>query len=478
MYQNQFLQNAIFVFRSLSGSGKVAYGFWLLGPFILLIERTPADFWLTSICLIFICRAFVLDDFHWLKETWVRHSFFFLAICLTSAIYSDDVPYSLGETIAWFRFPVFAMAVVFWLGKNEHLLYGMLFSIGMAMVIMSSILFLEYFLIGQIGGRLSWPYGDLVPGNYLAKASMPVFVILAALISSSNTRSRICWLPIIYFTLAASVLSGERINFLIRCFAGVLAMVTYKLNKKNIFIVACLSLLSVLLMIWLDKSFVPNFVVRFVDQMPISSDSPYYRAAGPGIIAFLDNPFLGIGPGNLRNLCNVIIDGSQNFDCHPHPHNFYVQILGETGLLGIFAACLFIFSILATCWKSAREWQDNVLINTAWITPFVFFWPIASTPDFFGQWNNIFMWSAISISLALARLKNTGNNAVSLERLNYRSGVMETTPFIKGFLPKAVLVFFLIILVYLFVSPYQNCKRDYATRFENKIKECVVLTPF
>jgi len=31
------------------------------------------------------------------------------------------------------------------------------------------------------------------------------------------------------------------------------------------------------------------------------------------------------------------------------------------------------------------------------------FFPIQSTGDFFGQWNNIFMWSAIALALAAAR---------------------------------------------------------------------------
>ena len=31
--------------------------FWLLGPFIYLIERDPADLWLTSICFIFLVRC-------------------------------------------------------------------------------------------------------------------------------------------------------------------------------------------------------------------------------------------------------------------------------------------------------------------------------------------------------------------------------------------------------------------------------------
>ena len=52
----------------------------------------------------------------------------------------------------------------------------------------------------------------------------------------------------------------------------------------------------------------------------------------------------GAGPGNLRILCLEITGGSV-YDCHPHPHNFYLQILGEVGIVGLVIGVLFLGSI-------------------------------------------------------------------------------------------------------------------------------------
>jgi len=41
--------------------------FWLFGPFILLIERTPADIWLSILALAFVVRSLVKRDGAWLK---------------------------------------------------------------------------------------------------------------------------------------------------------------------------------------------------------------------------------------------------------------------------------------------------------------------------------------------------------------------------------------------------------------------------
>ena len=43
----------------------------------------------------------------------------------------------------------------------------------MGMVVICVCLALELSLVGAVDGRLSWPYGDLVPGNYLAKELAP-----------------------------------------------------------------------------------------------------------------------------------------------------------------------------------------------------------------------------------------------------------------------------------------------------------------
>ena len=141
--------------------------FWLLGPFILLIERSPADIWLSILGLAFAVRSIMKRDGVWLEVFWVRASFLFLAACMLSSAFSVMPSYAFSEGLAWFRFPLFAMATVFWLGNNKRLLYAMLLSTALGMMLMTGILTAEMIIEGQKGGRLSWPYDDLVSGNYL-----------------------------------------------------------------------------------------------------------------------------------------------------------------------------------------------------------------------------------------------------------------------------------------------------------------------
>ena len=82
---------------------------------------------------------------------------------------SPDSFLCIGEALIWIRFPLFAMATAFWLGADKRLLLLMFFSTASAILLMCGILAAELAIEG-FKSRLSWPYDDLVPGNYLGKS--------------------------------------------------------------------------------------------------------------------------------------------------------------------------------------------------------------------------------------------------------------------------------------------------------------------
>ena len=59
---------------------------------------------------------------------------------------------------------------------------------------------------------------------------------------------------------------------------------------------------------------------------------------------FLSKPIFGHGPKNFRNICK---DYEYNqFSCTTHPHNIYLQLLSETGLIGLVFLLFAIASIV------------------------------------------------------------------------------------------------------------------------------------
>ena len=79
------------------------------------------------------------------------------------------------------------------------------------------------------------------------------------------------------------------------------------------------------------------------------------------------------------------------------------------GTIHIVATTALLRSRMAGRARPAIRDRSNAVVATMWIVPFGCFWPIASSADFFGQWNNLFMWSALAVALAGAQIG--GQNA-------------------------------------------------------------------
>lgn len=386
---------------------RFIFVFWLLGPFFFLIERTPGDAYVTIIALLFLLKSLIWRDGSWLGFFWVKAIFFFWGVCLLSAVLSPSRAYALGESLVWIRFPVFAIASTFWFGRCKNLLNLMLLSTFFAVMLMCGILILEIIVEGP-KERLSWPYGDLVSGNFLAKVGLPIVVILSGFVMSSSHKNAMYSIPIFALIAVMTFLTGERINFLIVFCSAVLVSWIFRENSRKFFVfVATITSVFLVITIWSPDLFF-KYVTTFIAALPTGIESNYYRAVAAGWVVFENYPSLGIGPGNFRYLCSSIVGANLGLDCHNHPHNFYSQLLAETGFIGFLSFVLAITSIVHYCWSQGRFNEQTVFQRVMWVIPFALFWPIKTNADFFGQWNNIFLWSAVALALAVVHNKPKG----------------------------------------------------------------------
>jgi len=391
-------------FFELSRNDRFMHAFWLLGPFFLLIERTPGDVYISIVALTFLIRSLKKRDCAWLKFFWVKSVLIFWGICLLSAVMSPNPSYAIGEAFIWIRFPLFAMATAFWLGVDKRLLLLMLCSTASALLMMCGILAAELAIEG-FKSRLSWPYDDRVPGNYLAKVGLPVIVFSTTLFLSLKGSKSLLSGGFCLLVIGMTMMTGERINFLIALFAALLAIFVWETSwKKRFLYVISIGMIPISIFAIIPSVF-DRFVIAFFKHLPFFKGTPYYDAMAPAWLIFEQFPTFGIGAGNFRYLCADLIQPGLGYPCHNHPHNFYLQILSETGSLGLISAVVFIGSIILKCF-GARATNRHVLYTAAWVIPFALFWPIRSSADFFGQWNNIFLWSAVALALAVVHSKS------------------------------------------------------------------------
>ena len=389
----------------LSWPERILHVLWLLGPFIFLIERTPADAWISVLAIAFLARSAIRRDGAWLKTWWVQSCFGFLWVCLFSAAFSALPGYAFEHALAWFRFPLFAMATVFWLARDKRLLYAMLLSVAVGLIVMCGILLAEFIIEGQKNGRLVWPYDDLVPGNYLAKAGLPAFILMAAFAVTRRSADAVLFAIAALVVMAVALITGERVNSIILVCSAVVASLFCRPRLARLAVVYLAGAVGLVAMLVFVDGLTDRFIAQTLAHLPYNTDSIYYAVMRAGFLPYLDNPVVGLGPATYRELCPVVLPAAERFACSNHPHNYYIQLMGETGTVGLVAGVLMIGCIFARTVAAGLAHRENVVAATAFVVPLALFFPIATNTDFFGQWNNSFMWSALALSLAAGNIK-------------------------------------------------------------------------
>ena len=107
---------------------------------------------------------------------------------------------------------------------------------------------------------------------------------------------------------------------------------------------------------------------------------------------FKDQPIFGHGPKIFRVICKNEKYAIGITPCYTHPHNFYVQLLAETGVIGF----LFLFSALAyVIYTALRQFKSIILRHKRPLTDYqvcllagilITVWPLTANGNFFNNW--------------------------------------------------------------------------------------------
>lgn len=131
---------------------------------------------------------------------------------------------------------------------------------------------------------------------------------------------------------------------------------------------------------------------------------------------FKDRPILGHGPKSFREQCSKP-DYYSERSCSTHPHNTYIQLLAETGILG-FILPFYVF--LFTLFKLSKFCFNSVLHRTniekhkvfALLAIFINLFIFAPTGSFFSNWINVIYYLPISLYLFYKYIEKNHNVAL------------------------------------------------------------------
>ena len=117
---------------------------------------------------------------------------------------------------------------------------------------------------------------------------------------------------------------------------------------------------------------------------------------------FKKNIVFGVGPKGFRYYCRSVEYDPPKGICSTHPHNFLIQILSETGLVGI---TFYIFGFIFIIYKIFKAYFNKFSLITKncfliiSIALVVNFFPFVPNGNFFNNWISITSFYYIGIYL-------------------------------------------------------------------------------
>ena len=406
------------------------YSLFLL-PVAIISGPFLSDLFLIIIDLWFLHK--IITDKTIQKKYIKNYLFYFFLLfnfyLVLVSLNSENTLISLKSSFFYFRFYLFAFAIWFIFDNYKITVKYFYYSICCAIVLI--VLSAQYDLIiikdffkninpsqGELY-RVSGFFGDeLIMGGVL-KSFFVIFLVLFSYFNFFqkkiiNIISILILLWIVSFTI---LISGERTSiFTYLCFCLFAGLIL----KKKIDLVKII-LISSILMILLFLSFdklreriigdtfiqITNSALiedSYGNQIKLNKDKFTYLSihhdahARTAIKMFLAKPLIGHGPNNFRNICKEY--EYNQFSCTTHPHNIYLQLLSETGLIGacfLFFAVMYFILIIIKNFKKDKNSSLKILL----IYLLIYFIPFVPSGNFFNNAVNINFYLLIGIFLML-----------------------------------------------------------------------------
>ncbi len=413
--------------KFLSQSKNFQFYLFSFLPLTLITGPFLADFSIVLISAIFLYIIIKEQRYYFLSSWFSKIFFSWYSLLILSSFISTDPFFSLQSSLFYFRFCLFSLAVWQILEDREDnfklFFYILLFSFiilifdGYIQFLLGYNIFGSPYLYEQ---RLSSLFGDeYILGKYLSY----LFPLLFALIIKMDYQKNFfiyIFLILLCLTDIIIYLTGERTAFGLLVLSTV-SIILFTEKWKLIRLVSfCISIILIIFLTFSNQSAKFRMIDHTLNQTQIISKEGKMNDLDKIIVfsdhhqtmyskaynIFLQNMLLGSGPKMYRKLCNDPKYGNSNeLSCSTHPHNYYLQLLAEVGILGVLPVIsIFLYTSYYLIKKlSMRLIKKKIIINDFMacllICFLVILWPLIPSGNFFNNWLSILIYLPVGFFL-------------------------------------------------------------------------------
>ena len=409
----------------------------LLSLPVLLISGPLLPEIATGIIFFLIIHKIIKKEINYFNKAFIYGFLSFYFFIVVGSLLSDYVLLSLTKTGFYIRFLTLTLSFYYILNNSNNFLILLKNILLIIFFILIFDGYYQYFFYENIIGlsnenklRISSFFGkELIYGSFLSKF-LPILIGLLIFFHKDNIDKVLTYL-IICLSIIAIYISGERASFILTLVSLIIIMMSTNFFYKSKFYIFLLIILSLSIITSSNQelrnkwqSTISNSIFNFSNKIVLEDkkyflilDKKYTYMGLSAIKMFNDKPILGHGVKSFRFNCKkepYKIDEFDNYNfrlnCGNHPHNTYIQLIAETGIVGfgfiIFFFIFILFSLLKSFFSNQKKKKPNAFDLRICILSCIFInlFPFTTTGSFFNNWLSILYFFPIGFLFYLNKI--------------------------------------------------------------------------
>jgi O-antigen ligase len=386
-------------------------------PMALVVGAAVLEIFIFLSCLVFFYLNFKKKGLDYYKNFFFITFFSFCIFLIFGSLSSEYISNSIRNSIFYFRFGILTLAIWYLLDCYKKFIYFFFVATTVTLICVVLYSFLQLFILHNYvdASRISGLFGsESVQGSFLLRIT-PIYIITYLYNKKYLTKIfRYIFYSILFLNFILIILSGERAAIFLMFIAIIFSFIFLKICLKKIFYYSLFFFTIFSLTIIIYPKAKERIFVTTYEQFIVKNNEKkniYFFSEGhqnhfnSAIIMFKQYFFKGVGVRNFRIECKKdLYKNVGPYHCSTHPHNTYLQILSETGIIGISFFMLFMFFIFKEVYKFLKDIyikdkKINKPLAFCFIIIFTNFFPFVTTGSFFNNWLSVFYFLPISFLL-------------------------------------------------------------------------------
>lgn len=408
-----------------------SYLFVLL-PIFLITGPFLSDLTISIISFLFLIEILKKKKIEFLNHIFFKFFFCFWVYIILNSLLQYQNFSSIKISLFYIRFGLFVCALIMIINSKNKVVEHFFISLVFCFLILIFDGFIQYFTGTNIFGyklydehRISSFFGnEQILGSYISRF-FPILLGLFIFFQNKYNK-KIYYFIFIFIFISCQIitfLSGERTAFFLLNLSTIFMMIFLKNFKKFIFFLYLIVIFLMISLTQINSNIKIRMVDQTIEQLNLKSlikkpefkniiffsnhHTDHYRTS---LNIFKDNILFGVGVKNFRNQCKNEKYSVSDVSCSTHPHNSYIQLITETGLIGVLYLFgflgFFLFKILKHIYllkknKSLFSDYQICLLSAILIT----IWPFVPSGNFFNNWLSIIYYLPLGLILSLQKMK-------------------------------------------------------------------------